>query len=135
MTCFTTRSETSPRNPSRGFRIFRSHPAWLTDPARFGQDAGMRALLTLFLLFASVPVVPAQDPPEQTSPEVQDEPSSQLAVLFELEQPVSGEQMSSVHTSVSLHNPLSGVPPQVPPLHTSPVVQDTPSSQASVLLL
>src|SRR5207245_9819494 len=49
-------------------------------------------------------------------------------------QPCTGLQLSAVHASLSLQ--LSGAPPvQVPPLHTSPVVQALPSLHGAVLFV
>ena len=49
--------------------------------------------------------------------------------------PATGSHVSVVQTLESSHNELFGVPPQWPPLHTSPVVQATPSLQEAVLFV
>jgi len=78
-----------------------------------------------------VPVAP-QDPPPQTSPVVQAFPSSQGTELIVKTQPVVGEQVSVVQRFPSLQD-TAPVDVQVPPLHTSPVVQASPSLQGRVL--
>jgi hypothetical protein len=99
-------------------------------------------------------------PPLHVSPVVQAFPSWQLAVLFVEKHPVTGSQLSFVHTLLSSHataemsvftQPDAGshesivqtllslqasvpVPVwHVPPLHVSPRVQAFPSLQAPVL--
>ena len=77
---------------------------------------------------------PAQLPPPHTSPVVQAFPSSQAFVLLVKAQPVAGLQVSVVHALVSLQ--ITGVAPaQMPPPHTSPVVQTLPSSHGLVLFV
>jgi hypothetical protein len=79
-------------------------------------------------------VAPTQLPPPHTSPVVQAFPSSQTFALFVKTQPVAGLQVSVVHPLASLQ--ITGVAPaQLPPPHTSPVVQAFPSSQAFVLFV
>ena len=53
--------------------------------------------------------------------------------LLGLVQPVAGSQPSAVHGFPSLQ--LTGVPEQVPPEHTSPVVHRFPSLHAAVLFV
>ncbi len=102
----------------------------------------------LQVLLGLLPHVPAQTlmpdlqvPILQMSPEVQGLPSSHvLPVLGLLVQPMTGLQPSSVQGLPSLQPPMSlgllgsmAVPLQVPLVHLSPLVQASPSSQASVL--
>ena len=76
----------------------------------------------------------AQIPPLQTSPVVQNRPSLQGLVLGALTQTsLISLQESFVQTLLSLQ--ILATPPQVPPPHVSPVVQNRPSSQGTVLLV
>ena len=77
--------------------------------------------------------VPAQAPPLHVSPDVQALPSSQAALFGVKVQPLTGLQLSSVHTLLSLQP--SGVPGLQTPLpQVSPCVQALPSLQGAVLL-
>ena len=82
--------------------------------------------------FAAGRGVPAQRPPEQTSPVVHALPSSHEDVLFVCAHPEAGLQLSSVHGLPSLQ--FAGAPAwQIPPVHVSPVVQAFPSLQGAEL--
>jgi hypothetical protein len=84
------------------------------------------------LLSSQTNPIPAQSPPEQTSPNVQSFPSSHAAVLsMKRQDPFAGLQLSSVHAFPSLQT--TGVPAHVPPEQTSDVVHLLPSLQGSVL--
>jgi hypothetical protein len=75
-----------------------------------------------------------QLPPPQMSPVVHTLPSSQAFVLPANTHPVAGLHESSVHGLLSSHT--VAVPGwQLPPEHVSPVVQESPSLQAAVLLV
>ena len=77
-----------------------------------------------------VTVVPGtQAPAPQRSPLVQASSSSQGAVLLVWAQPVAGLQESVVQRLVSSQDRTAPLL-QVPALHTSPLVQALPSSQA-----
>jgi hypothetical protein len=65
------------------------------------------------------------------SPFVHAFPSSQAFVLFAKTHPVTGLQLSVVHTLPSLHT--TAAPPHKPPPQVSAVVHALPSSQAAVL--
>ena len=72
--------------------------------------------------------VPAQLPPLQTSLVVQALPSSHESLLVMFKQPVPGSHESVVHTLPSLQSVAEvSAPAQLPPLHTSLVVQALPS--------
>jgi hypothetical protein len=74
-----------------------------------------------------------QTPPMQTSPDVQELPSSHGLVLLLWTQPVAGWHASLVQGLPSLQ--LRAMPPrQTPAEHTSPSVHALPSLQAAVLL-
>ena len=77
---------------------------------------------------------PAQLPPAQTSPLVHASPSLQLAVVLVCTQPVPLLQLSAVQALLSLQSRVL-LPPQLPPLQTSPAVQASPSLQLVVLLV
>src|SRR5712692_9715361 len=77
---------------------------------------------------------PMQVPPLQVSLVVQALPSLQGLVLLVCTQPVTGLQLSSVQTLLSLQL-AAGPPTQVPPLHASLVVQAFPSLHGLVLLV
>src|SRR6185369_3957001 len=70
----------------------------------------------------------------QTSPLVQNRPSSHGAVLFTLlHESVSSAQVSVVQALAS-SQVVAGPPTQTPPAHASPFVQNNPSSHGTVLL-
>jgi hypothetical protein len=84
---------------------------------------------------------PTHIPPEQTSPVVQALPSLHGAALFVNTQTPLGQELSvhglkSSHWLLWLHSmqPGMGVPAQIPPEHTSPLVQAWPSLHKLVLL-
>jgi hypothetical protein len=78
--------------------------------------------------------VPWQLPPEHTSSVVQAFPSLHAFVLLVWTQPVPGLHVSSVQGLLSLQS--RAVPAwQLPPEHTSPVVQAFPSLHGAVLLV
>jgi hypothetical protein len=99
-----------------------------THPVAGSQESSVQGLLSL----QSVAGPPAHAPLAQVSPVVQALPSSQNAVLFVLTQPVTGSQLSSVHTLAS--SQLGAEPPmQAPPPQVSFVVHALPSSQGAAL--
>jgi hypothetical protein len=108
-----------------------SHVAVLfvwTQPVAGSQESSVQGLLSL----QSVAGPPAQAPLAHVSPVVHALPSSHVAVLFVLTQPVTGSQLSSVHTLAS--SQLGAGPPiQAPPPQVSPVVHALASSQGAAL--
>jgi len=100
----------------------------LTQPVDGLHESSVHGLLSL----QSGAGPPTQAPFAHTSPVVHALPSSQVAVLFALTQPVDGLQESSVHGLLSLQS-VAALPRQTPPLQTSTVVQALPSSQLAVL--
>jgi hypothetical protein len=98
--------------------------------------AGLHASSVQGLLSSQlgVPAPGWQLPPEHTSPVVQAFPSLHTAVLLAWMQPVAGTHESSVHGLLSLQSSVPAPAWQLPPEHTSPVVQAFPSVHATVLL-
>jgi hypothetical protein len=116
----------------------------MTHPFAFAE--GLPGLQTsvvqpLLSLHRALLGLPTQVPPEQVSGSVQNSPSSHGFELFAnthpaaLALPLAGLQVSVVQTLPSLHRALLGVPEQVPPPHTSFVVQERLSLQATVLFV
>ena len=121
--------------------------------------AGAHASSVHVLPSLQLTAVPAQTPPEQTSPVVHAWPSSHGAVLLVNTHPVDGSQVSSVQTLLSVQviggfsqSPVVGLqilavqglpssqagggpPTQTPPLHVSFDVQALLSLHADVLFV
>jgi len=85
--------------------------------------------------FAQVIVVPAQTPPEQTSPYVHAFPSLHEFELFVWTQPVAGLHESFVQGLLSLQSSVPVPVWQTPFKQVSPVVQAFPSLHEAVLFV